>query len=47
MGLQGRLQSQTLELGYGYTGIIVAMLGGLNAFGVALAAAFIALITPK
>lgn len=44
LGLQGRLQSQTLELGYGYTGIVVAMLGGLNAFGVGLAAAFIALI---
>jgi general nucleoside transport system permease protein len=44
LGIQGRLSSQTLELGYGYSGIVVAMLGGLNAFGVGAAAAFIALI---
>jgi len=30
--------------GYGYTGIIIATLGSLNAFGVALAAAFIGLL---
>ena len=30
--------------GYGYTGIIIATLGGLNAWGVALAAVFIGLI---
>jgi general nucleoside transport system permease protein len=30
--------------GYGYTGIIIAMLGGLSAFGVTLAGLFIALI---
>src|SRR5262249_6313739 len=44
LGLQGRLQSQTLELGYGYSGIIVAMLGGLTALGVGAAAVFIALV---
>jgi simple sugar transport system permease protein len=30
--------------GYGYTGIIIATLGGLNAWGAALAALFIGLI---
>jgi ABC-type uncharacterized transport system permease subunit len=35
---------EAISPGYGYTGIIVAMLGGLNAFGVALAATFIGLI---
>jgi ABC-type uncharacterized transport system permease subunit len=35
---------EAISPGYGYTGIIVAMLGGLHAFGVALAAAFIGLI---
>lgn len=44
LGLQGRLSSQTLELGYGYSGIVVAMLGGLTAFGVGAAALFIALV---
>jgi simple sugar transport system permease protein len=33
-----------LSPGYGYTGIIIAMLGGLSAWGVGLAALFIALI---
>ncbi|HLE51109.1 MAG TPA: ABC transporter permease [Anaerolineales bacterium] len=31
--------------GYGYTGIIIAMLGGLNPFGVGIAALFIGLLT--
>lgn len=31
--------------GYGYTGIIIAMLGGLNPFGVGLAALFIGLLS--
>jgi len=31
--------------GYGYTGIIIAMLGGLNPFGVGLAAVFIGLLS--
>jgi general nucleoside transport system permease protein len=44
LGIQGRLSSQTLELGYGYSGIVIAMLGGLNALGVGAAAVFIALI---
>jgi simple sugar transport system permease protein len=44
LGIQGRLQSQTLDLGFGYSGIVVAMLGGLHALGVGAAAAFIALI---
>jgi len=44
LGLQGRLTSQALDLGYGYSGIVVAMLGGLTAPGVAAAALFIALI---
>lgn len=35
---------EAISPGYGYTGIIVAMLGGLHAFGVALAAMFIGLI---
>lgn len=35
---------EAISPGYGYTGIIVAMLGGLHAFGVALAATFIGLI---
>jgi general nucleoside transport system permease protein len=44
LGIQGRLQSQTLDLGFGYSGIVVAMLGGLHALGVGAAAAFIALV---
>lgn len=44
LGIQGRLNSQALELGYGYSGIVIAMLGGLNPIGVGIAATFIALI---
>ncbi len=44
LGIQGRLSSQTLELGYGYSGIVVAMLGGLNPLGVGAAAVFIGLV---
>ena len=35
---------EAISPGYGYTGIIVAMLGGLNALGVVLAGVFIGLI---
>lgn len=35
---------EAISPGYGYTGIIIAMLGGLHAFGVALAGIFIGLI---
>lgn len=35
---------EAISPGYGYTGIIVAMFGGLNALGVALAGVFIGLI---
>ena len=44
LGIQGRLNSQALELGYGYSGIVIAMLGGLNPIGVGIGATFIALI---
>ncbi|MFN8421603.1 MAG: ABC transporter permease [Anaerolineae bacterium] len=43
LGVQGRLIAES-SAGYGYTGVIVAMLGGLTAPGVLLAAVFIALI---
>ena len=36
---------EAISPGYGYTGIIIATLGGLNAFGVGLAALFIGLIS--
>ncbi len=36
---------EAISPGYGYTGIIVATLGGLNAFGVGLAALFIGLLS--
>jgi len=35
---------EAISSGYGYTGIIVAMLGGLNPIGVSLAGLFIGLI---
>ncbi len=43
LGIQGRLIAESSP-GYGYTGVVVAMLGGLSAPGVLLAALLIALI---
>jgi len=43
LGLQGRLIAESSP-GYGYTGVVVAMLGGLSAPGVLFAALLIALI---
>lgn len=42
-GLHYRL-TENISPGYGYTGIVVAMLGGLNPFGVLLSAFFFAII---
>ncbi|MBX3080606.1 MAG: ABC transporter permease [Anaerolineae bacterium] len=43
LGIQGRLIAESSP-GYGYTGVVVAMLAGLSAPGVLIAACFIALV---
>jgi simple sugar transport system permease protein len=43
LGIQGRLIAESSP-GYGYTGVVVAMLGGLSAPGAVVAAVFLALI---
>lgn len=43
LGIQGRLIAESSP-GYGYSGVVVAMLGGLSAPGVVVAAIFLALI---